>query len=55
MNPEKDIVDLKREKEALEKKLKELDSKEELSPAEQVIKEEVIRDLQTVNGKIAIY
>lgn len=52
---EKDIVDLLREKEQLEGKLAELQAKEKLSQVEEVIIEEVFRELGIVNSKINNY
>lgn len=52
---EKDIVDLLREKEQLEQKLAELRTKKNLSQIEEVIIEEVVRELGIVASKINNY
>ena len=52
---EKDIVDLLREKEQLEQKLAELRTKKNLSQIEEVIIEEVERELRIVISKINNY
>jgi transcriptional regulator with XRE-family HTH domain len=52
---EKDIVDLLREKEQLEQKLAELRTKKNLSQIEEVIIEEVERELGIVISKINHY
>ena len=55
MEKEKDIVDLLREKEQLERQLLEMRSKKNLLPTEEVIIEEVERELRIVTAKIAKY
>ncbi len=52
---EKDIRDLLDLKKNLELKLEELNSKESLLTAEEIIREEVIYELRDVNAKIERY
>ena len=55
MKKEKDIVDLLREKASLEQHLTELRSKKDKLPTEEVIMEEIVRELRIVTAKIAKY
>lgn len=55
MEQEKDIRDFLILKKNLELKLEELNSKENLLPAEEIIREEVIYELGDVNSKIEKY
>lgn len=55
MKKEKDIVDFLKEKKQLEQQLSELRSKKNLLPAEEVIIEEIERELSIVISKIAKY
>lgn len=55
MKKEKDIVDFLKEKKQLEQQLSELRSKKNLLPTEEVIIEEIERELRIVTAKIAKY